>query len=114
MSYKEYTGKTIRVIDFVEEFNLDFARGNAVKSIVRSQAFGTSLAREIEEVEHAIWYLNDKLAKLFVIRSKLGQEGSDLEALKREEELKLALFAAGLPGNKNRSRISSQDQGMIP
>lgn len=54
------TGK-IEVIDFIEDQNLNFHLGNAVKYI--SRAGKKDPAKFREDLGKAIWYLNRELAK---------------------------------------------------
>lgn len=48
-----YNQGTIEVIDFIEDQNLGFHDGNAVKYICRYQFKG----KPIEDLEKAVWYL---------------------------------------------------------
>lgn len=57
--YKE--GK-IEVIDFIEDKELNYHRGNAIKYIVRAGKKKTS--REIDDLQKAIWYLNREIERL--------------------------------------------------
>ena len=57
--YKE--GK-IEVIDFIEDKELNYHRGNAIKYIVR--AGKKNPATEIEDLQKAIWYLNREIERL--------------------------------------------------
>ena len=54
------TGK-IEVIDFIEDQNLNFNLGNAVKYISRAGKKDPKKFRE--DLEKAIWYLNRELKK---------------------------------------------------
>ena len=54
------TGK-IEVIDFIEDQNLNFNLGNAVKYICRAGKKDPAKFRE--DLEKAVWYLNRELAK---------------------------------------------------
>lgn len=54
------TGK-IEVIDFIEDQNLNFNLGNAVKYI--SRAGKKDPAKFREDLEKAIWFLNRELKK---------------------------------------------------
>ncbi len=54
------TGK-IEVIDFIEDQNLNFNLGNAVKYISRAGKKDPKKFRE--DLEKAVWYLNRELAK---------------------------------------------------
>ncbi len=53
------TGK-IEVIDVIEDWNLNFNCGNAVKYIARHEHKGEG----VEDIEKAIWYLNRHLTYL--------------------------------------------------
>jgi len=55
------TGK-IEVIDFITDQKLNFCRGNAVKYICR--AGRKDPAKEIEDLEKAVFYLNDEIRRM--------------------------------------------------
>ena len=57
-----YTDGKIEVIDFIEQKNLNFHRGNAVKYIAR--AGKKEPAKEIEDLEKAVWYLQREIEKI--------------------------------------------------
>jgi hypothetical protein len=57
-----YTDGKIEVIDFIEDKNLSFHRGNAVKYIAR--AGKKDPAKEIEDLRKAIWYLTREIQRL--------------------------------------------------
>ena len=50
-----YNSGKIEVIDYIEDQNLDFCLGNAVKYI--SRAGKKNPDKEIEDLEKAIWYI---------------------------------------------------------
>ena len=52
-----YNQGTIEVIDAIEDWNLNFCLGNAIKYIARSEYKGN----EIEDLEKAVWYLNREI-----------------------------------------------------
>ena len=56
-----YNSGKIEVIDFIEDQNLNFNLGNAVKYI--SRAGKKDPKKFKEDLEKAIWYLNRELAK---------------------------------------------------
>jgi hypothetical protein len=56
-----YNAGRIEVIDFIEDQNLNFNLGNAVKYISRAGKKDPEKFRE--DLEKAIWYLNRELAK---------------------------------------------------
>lgn len=57
-----YTDGKIEVIDFIEDKNLSFHRGNAVKYIAR--AGKKDPAKEVEDLRKAIWYLTREIQRL--------------------------------------------------
>lgn len=57
-----YTDGKIEVIDFILDKRLNFCRGNAVKYIAR--AGKKDPAKEIEDLEKAVWYLNCEITRL--------------------------------------------------
>lgn len=56
-----YNAGRIEVIDFIEDQNLNFNLGNAVKYISRAGKKDPKKFRE--DLEKAVWYLNRELAK---------------------------------------------------
>ena len=50
---KHYQGKNLEAIDVIEDFNLNFCLGNAVKYILRAGKKGDWQ----EDLRKAIWYL---------------------------------------------------------
>lgn len=57
-----YTSGKIEVIEFITDQKLDMHTGNAVKYIAR--AGKKDPAKEVEDLEKAVWYLNDKIKRL--------------------------------------------------
>lgn len=57
-----YTDGKIEVIEFIEDENLSFHRGNAVKYICR--AGKKDPQKEIEDLQKAIWYINREIKNL--------------------------------------------------
>ena len=57
-----YTDGKIEVIDFIEDKGLGFHRGNAVKYIAR--AGKKDPAKEVEDLQKAVWCLNREIARL--------------------------------------------------
>ena len=51
---KHYLGKKFEVIEIIEDFNLGFNLGNAIKYILRAE----NKFHKIEDLRKAIWYLN--------------------------------------------------------
>lgn len=57
-----YTDGKIEVIDFIEDKNLDFCLGNAIKYI--SRAGKKDPTKEIEDLKKAVWYINRRIQEL--------------------------------------------------
>lgn len=57
-----YADGKIEVIDFIEDKGLNFNRGNAVKYLCR--AGKKDPAKEIEDLEKAVWYINHEIDRL--------------------------------------------------
>lgn len=57
-----YTDGKIEVIDFIEDKQLNFHRGNAIKYIAR--AGKKNKEKEIEDLEKAAWYINREIQRL--------------------------------------------------
>lgn len=54
-----YQGNKMEVIDIIEDYNLGFSLGNAVKYILRADKKGNKK----QDLEKAIWYINRELDK---------------------------------------------------
>lgn len=65
---QHYTSGRIEVIDFIEDKNLNFATGNAIKYIVRAgkkhSADKTDKEKAIEDLNKAIWYINRRIKEI--------------------------------------------------
>ena len=59
---QHYAGTKIEVIDYIEDKNLGFCLGNAVKYI--SRAGKKDPTKEIEDLQKAVWYLNRRILEL--------------------------------------------------
>ena len=59
---KHYAGTKIEVIDYIEDKELGFCLGNAVKYI--SRAGRKDPNKEIEDLQKAIWYINRRIQEL--------------------------------------------------
>lgn len=57
-----YTDGKIEVIDFIEDKNLNYHRGNAIKYI--SRAGKKDPAKEIEDLQKAAWYINREIERI--------------------------------------------------
>lgn len=55
-SPSHYQSKKFEVIEVIEEFNLDFSLGNAIKYILRAGKKDEQKYKE--DLEKAIWYIN--------------------------------------------------------
>ena len=54
-----YQGNKMEVIDIIEDYNLGFSLGNAIKYILRADKKGNKK----QDLEKAIWYINRELSK---------------------------------------------------
>ena len=52
-----YNDGRIEVIDYIEDKNLGFHLGNAVKYISRAGKKGTGVDSTVEDLKKAIWYI---------------------------------------------------------
>lgn len=68
---KHYNIGAIEVIDVIEDWNLNFCLGNAIKYIARCEHKG----HKKEDLEKAIWYLKRELEKE---EGLLKAEGNDV------------------------------------
>ena len=59
---QHYAGTKIEVIDYIEDKNLGFCLGNAVKYI--SRAGRKDPSKTIEDLNKAIWYINRRIKEL--------------------------------------------------
>ncbi len=57
-----YTTGKIEVIDFIQDKDLNFCRGNAVKYIVRAGLKDPT--KETEDLRKAIFYINQEIKRL--------------------------------------------------
>ena len=55
-----YNQGKFEVIDVINDWNLNFALGNVVKYVARAPYKGNAL----EDLEKAIWYINDRIKQL--------------------------------------------------
>ena len=65
---KHYAGSKIETIDYIEDKNLGFCLGNAIKYISRAgkkqSAEMTQKQKEIEDLKKAIWYINRRIREI--------------------------------------------------
>ena len=59
---KHYTDGRIEVIEYIEDKNLGFCLGNAIKYI--SRAGKKDPNKELEDLKKAMWYLNREIERL--------------------------------------------------
>lgn len=63
-----YADSKIEVIDYIEDKNLGFCLGNAIKYISRAGKKKDSgrniIDKEIEDLQKAIWYINRRIYEL--------------------------------------------------
>ena len=57
-----YTDGKIEVIEFIEDKNLNYHKGNAIKYICR--AGKKDPQKEIEDLQKAIWYINREIRNI--------------------------------------------------
>lgn len=57
-----YNTGSIEVIDAIEDWGLNFSRGNAVKYIAR--AGHKNVSKELEDLEKAKWYIEREINRL--------------------------------------------------
>ena len=70
-----YTDGKIEVIDFIEDKNLNYHRGNAVKYI--SRAGKKDPAKEIEDLRKASWYINREIDRLMASDNPITPDTED-------------------------------------
>lgn len=61
-----YTDGKIEVIEFIEDKNLNYHKGNAIKYICRAGKKDPS--REIEDLQKAEWYIHREIQRLEKLR----------------------------------------------
>lgn len=65
---KHYTDTNIEVIDYIEDKNLGFCLGNAVKYISRAgrkkSAAMADKEKAVQDLEKAIWYINRRIKEI--------------------------------------------------
>lgn len=69
---EHYTDGKIEVIDFIEDKKLNYHRGNAVKYICR--AGKKDPAKEIEDLQKAVWYINREIQRLEAQKQRDARE----------------------------------------
>ena len=72
-----YTDGKIEVIDFIEDKQLNFHRGNAIKYIAR--AGKKNKEAEIEDLEKAAWYINREIQRLEKLKKSKDRKQVDYE-----------------------------------
>lgn len=58
--HPKHYNRNIEVIDFIEDYELDFHLGNVVKYVARHNDKGNAL----EDLKKASWYLTRKIEKM--------------------------------------------------
>lgn len=65
---RHYADTKIEVIDYIEDKNLGFCLGNAIKYISRAGRKGSAAMdqkeKTIQDLEKAIWYLNRRIEEI--------------------------------------------------
>lgn len=72
-----YTDGKIEVIDFIEDKQLNFHRGNAIKYIAR--AGKKNKEKEIEDLKKAAWYINREIQRLEKLKKNKDRKQVDYE-----------------------------------
>lgn len=72
-----YTDGKIEVIDFIEDKQMNFHRGNAIKYIAR--AGKKNKETEIEDLEKAAWYINREIQRLEKLKKSKDRKQVDYE-----------------------------------
>lgn len=72
-----YTDGKIEVIDFIEDKQLNFHRGNAIKYIAR--AGKKNKETEIEDLKKADWYINREIQRLEKLKKNKDRKQVDYE-----------------------------------
>ena len=72
-----YTDGKIEVIDFIEDKQLNFHRGNAIKYIAR--AGKKNKETEIEDLKKADWYINREIQRLGKLKKSKDRKQVDYE-----------------------------------
>ena len=73
-----YTDGNIEVIDFIEDKKLNYHRGNALKYLCR--AGKKDPAKEVEDLQKAVWYINREIQRLEAQKQKDARE-AELKAV---------------------------------
>ena len=65
---RHYADTKIEVIDYIEDKNLGFCLGNAIKYISRAGRKGSAAMdvkqKTIQDLEKAIWYINRRIEEI--------------------------------------------------
>ena len=63
-----YTDTKIEVMDYIEDKQLNFARGNVIKYV--SRAGKKDPNKELEDLQKGFWYLNREIERLKKLQDK--------------------------------------------
>src|SRR5574344_1924324 len=90
-----YTDGKIEVIDFIEDKNLNYHRGNAVKYIAR--AGKKDPAKEIEDLRKSVWYIIREIDRLTASDNPVTPDTEDkpVEPWGVEDEIRAGRICAG-------------------
>ena len=76
-----YANGKIEVIDFIEDKELNYHRGNAVKYIARAgkkkDSGMSNIMKEIQDLEKASWYINREIQRLKKTLHPINEKGED-------------------------------------
>lgn len=73
-----YTDGSIEVIDFIEDKQLNYHRGNALKYLCRAGKKDPD--KEVEDLQKAAWYINREIQRLEAQKQRDARE-ADLRAI---------------------------------
>lgn len=76
---KHYNTGNIEVIDAIDEWELNFNLGNAIKYIARSEHKGN----KVQDLEKALWYIRREIEK---INKKAGVQNEYISAIRNNEK----------------------------
>lgn len=62
-----YQGNKFEVIDIIEDYNLGFSLGNAIKYILRAD----KKSNQIEDLKKASWYINREIERLNSLQDQM-------------------------------------------
>lgn len=91
-----YTTGKIEVIEAIEDWKMGFHRGNAIKYVARAGLKNPD--KEIEDLEKAVWYLNQEIERL--------QATKENRTLKRPSDMQ-SISAIDVSNSKKLERLKA-------